>query len=350
MSGLNKQELQLVFDYCIGVATQQETSEAQRLISSDPQAAKLHLQLTMALRPLGALEPERCPEYLSERTVTRLNNLARAGAYALEKLLSQEQMRRTTVRSGFWRNLAEVAAMAAVIILFAGISIPSLNSARRQAWQVACQAQLGRIATAMTQYASDNDGSLPSVPMVAGAPWWKVGYQGQENHSNTRHLWLLVNCNYAEPADFVCPGRSQGRAVELHRVHVKKLLDFPARRNVTYSFRIMPGEKVRQLPDGHTVLMADLSPVFENICEELPTGLPATNSFAPVKLCEKLLRTNTVNHDGRGQNLMFADGRVVFSKQRIIGVSFDDIFTVKGKDCYTGCEMPASEDDMFLAP
>lgn len=350
MTLLSNEEKELIFDYCLGVASEERAAQAQQLVSSNPEATKLHSQFKNALEPLNSLQPERCPDHLAEGTVFRLNNLARSSQVELENLLAGEQHRQVAARRGFWRNFAEVAAVAAVIIFFASVSIPSLNAARQEAWKTYCQAQLGRIATAMTQYTSDNEGTLPSVATATGAPWWKVGYQGTENHSNTRHLWLLVKDSYAEPADFVCPGRSQGRAVGLHRVHVEKLLDFPSRRNVTYSFRIIPAERIKQLASGHRVLMADLSPIFEKSCKGFDGPLTAGNEFATVKLCKKLRNMNSRNHAERGQNVMFADGSVEFRKQRTTEISLDDMFTVRGKDSYRGCEMPASDDDVFLAP
>lgn len=350
MSLLTNEEKQLVFDYCFGLVSKERVAQAQELLSSKPDAAKLHRQLKQALKPLDSLEPQPCPAHLAEGTVFRLNNLARASQLGLEKLLAEEQRRPVAAKGGFWRNFAEVAAVAAMILLVAGVSIPSLRSARQMAWKMGCQSQLKRIATGMTQYALDHNGTLPAVATTAGAPWWKVGYQGAENHSNTRHLWLLVKSGYAEPADFVCPGRSQGRAVSLHRVHVKKLCDFPSRKNVMYSFRVIPAERIKQLANGHKVLMADLSPVFEQAYEKFRSRLHTNDQFTTVKLCEKLLKTNSKNHRGNGQNVMFADGSIEFKKQRAIGISLDDIFTVRGKDHYRGCEMPVSDDDIFLAP
>jgi len=350
MSLLSNEEKELIFDYCFGLASESQSVQVRELISSNPEAAKFHSQLDNILKPLESLEPQSCPEHLAEGTIFRLNNLARSGRVGLEKLLADEQARRASAGAGFWRNLAEVAAVAAVIVLFAGVSIPRLRAARQMAWQKRCKLQLARIARGMTQYASEHDNNLPVVSMPAGSPWWKVGYQGKENHSNTRHLWLLVKGGYAEPADFVCPGRSEGRAVGLHRVHVKNLCDFPSRRNVTYSFRIIPDENTRQLTAGSKVLMADLSPVFEKIYSDSQTQLPSADEFATIRLCDKLLNANSRNHYRLGQNVMFSDGSVRFKKDRTVGISLDDIFTVKGKDFYRGREVPRSEDDVFLAP
>ena len=89
--------------------------------------------------------------------------------------------------------------------------------------------------------------------------------------------------------------------------------------------------------------MADSNPLFE----ELPSDF--SKSFK-LRLTRKLLTLNSVNHNRRGQNVLFGDGRVEFLKTRHIGISEDDIFTLQHTDVYNGCEMPSCETDFFLAP
>lgn len=350
MSGMTNAEKELIFEYSFGLCSEQDAQRARELIKSHPEGDRLHRTVRSSVSPLDSFEAEACPDYLVERTLLALKNSVPPGHKGLEAVLAQQQARTVVERGGFWRNFAEMAAVAAVIVLFAGVSIPSLRNARQQAWRAICQSQLGRIAAAIGQYSADNGGELPAVAMSSGEPWWKVGYQGQQNHSNTRHLWLLVQGGYAEPADFVCPARSQGRAVGLNRVHVEKLLDFPDRRNVTYSFRLIPRTQMKRLPDGIDVLMADLSPVFDSACPAIENRRYNCDELGPVELCEELLRANSRNHNGRGQNVLFADGSVQFKEDRKVGISLDDIFTIRGRDCYYGREVPSSDDDVFLAP
>jgi len=91
------------------------------------------------------------------------------------------------------------------------------------------------------------------------------------------------------------------------------------------------------------VLMADLSPLFEKLPDDYTKSLR-------LRLDKKLLTINSNNHNRRGQNVLFGDGRVEFLKTRHIGISKDDIFTLQDTDIYQGCEVPSCETDFFLAP
>jgi len=345
MTLLNNQQKQLLFDYCIGLTSEKDTAEAQALISSNEEAAEIHSKLKAALAPLDSLEAESCPDDLAEGTIWRLNNFARSSQLQLQQLLATEQARKITAKSRFWRNLGEMAATAAVILGIAGVLFPPLNFARQKSWQARCQTQLGSIFQGLSNYISDYEGQLPAVATTTGAPWWKVGDQGKENHSNTRHIWLLVKLGYNNPADFVCPGRSQGRALQFDPSKAKNCNDFPARRYITYSFpiRCPKPQKGRMLIPK--VLMADLNTLFERLPRDY------SNSFK-LELSEALKTLNSSNHGRRGQHVLFGDGGVRFEETRRvrIGIEDDDIYTLQGIRIYKGTEAPTCETDAFLAP
>jgi hypothetical protein len=86
--------------------------------------------------------------------------------------------------------------------------------------------------------------------------------------------------------------------------------------------------------------MADWNPLFEELSDN-------SKQFN-LRLTKKLLTLNSINHNRRGQNVLFSDGRVEFLKTRFIGT--DDIFTLQDIDVYQGCEAPSCETDFFLAP
>jgi hypothetical protein len=345
MTELNNQQKQLLFDYCLGLTTEETTAEAKYLIASNKQAAEIYSKLKTALSPLKTLESESCPDSLAEGTIWRLNNVARSSHLRLEQLLADEQAKGITDKRRFWKNLGEIVATAAVIVLVAGVIIAPLNLARQKSRQLACLAQLQRIGEGLNAYRDDHDGQLPAVATTAGAPWWKVGYQGKENHSNTRHIWLLVKGGYVNPADFICPGRIQGlQTLQLPLSEVQNYNDFPSRRYVTYSFRvrcIKPGE---DSPSGQQVLIADLSPLFEKLPDDY------SKPFNPIQLNKDLLNLNSINHNRRGQNVLLCDGSAAFVKVRNVGTSEDDIFTLQDINSYEGVEVPSRETDAFLAP
>ena len=343
MTPLNDQQKQLLFDYCIGLTTEEEAAEAEALISSNEKAAEIHSKLRASLSPLDSLPAEPCPDDLAEGTVWRLNNLARSSQ--LQQLLTTEQGRGAVAKSTLWRGFGKRLAVAAIFMIVGSALITTWRVAsiyaRQNYWKQQCQMQLARIFQGISNYTSDHDGKLPMVATTAGSPWWKVGYQGKENHSNTRHMWLLVKGDYASPTDFMCPG-NQFQATQFKPSEIKIRNDFPSRRYVNYSFRIMRGKPVSGDMLGRRVLMSDLNPLFEK--------LPDFSDPLELRLSKELLTANSINHNRRGQNVLFCDGSVKFVKTRRIGIAEDDIFTLQDTNVYKGCEVPSREADAFLAP
>jgi prepilin-type processing-associated H-X9-DG protein len=342
MSPLNIEKKQLVFDYSIGLTSKDKTTEAEELISSSEEAAQIYTNLKAVLKPLDSLEPQLCKDDLVEITIRRVNNLANLGQKHLQKLLAEEQNRKV-VRIGFRRNLIEMAAIAAAIMLIVGVLVPTLSVARQRSWQQRCKRQMVSIFQGLRNYISDHDGQSPAVASTAGAPWWKIGDQGSENHSNTRHIYLLPKGGYVDISNFACPGCKEDKPLELDDSQIKRLKDFPGRIYVNYSFQIRCNKTHRGKLLCRKVLMADRNPLFEQMPEDFTKQLK-------LQLNRALLTLNSNNHNRRGQNVLFGDGSVEFLKTRFIGISVDDIFTLQDTDIYQGCEVPSCETDFFLAP
>ncbi len=342
MSPLNNEQKQLLFDYCIGLTSEKETAEAEALISTNKEAAEIHSRLKAAIAPLDSLEPEPCPNKLVEHTILRVNNLSDSSQRQLQQLLASEQTRKVVTKSQLWWNLGKIAAAAAVFMLIIGVLVPTLGVARQRYRRQRCQMQMGGIFRGLSNYISDHDGQSPAVATTAGAPWWKVGDQGDENQSNTRHIYLLPKGGYVELSNFVCPGYKGEKTLKLNDSQIKRLKDFLNRSYVTYSFQI----RCQRTRSGkllcRKVLMADWNPLFEQ--------LPDFSRQLKLQLNRKLLTLNSINHNRHGQNVMFGDGHVRFLKTRFIGIAKDDIFTLQDTDVYQGCEVPSCETDFFLAP
>jgi prepilin-type processing-associated H-X9-DG protein len=349
MSPLNNEQKQLLFDYCIGLTSQKETAEAEALISSNKEAAKIHSKLKAALTPLDSLEPEPCPDELVEHTIWRVNKLADSSQRQLQQLLAGEQARKVVTKSQLWWNLGKIAAAAAVFMLIVGVLVPVLGAVRQKYWRQQCQMQMGGMGgvfQGLSNYMSDYDGQMPAVATIAGAPWWWVGNQGRENHSNTRHIFLLVKEGYVDISNFACPGCKGQKPLKLTDSQIKRLKDFPSRRYVTYSFQIRCHITGSGRLLCRKVLMADWNPLFEKL-PKLPVDF---SRQLQLQLNRKLLTLNSINHNRGGQNVMFGDGHVTFLKTRFIGIAKDDIFTLQDTDVYQGCEVPSCEADSFLAP
>jgi len=347
MTPLNDRQKQLLFDYSLGLTSENESTEAEALIASSEEAVEVYQSLQRALAPLDSLEVEPCPDDLTDRLFARVEAApAQAAPSRLQDLLAAEQSGRRTIRVPLWRNWTEVLAAAAAIVLFVGILFPAVGRMRGHYQRSQCSANLNSIYGGLRNYVSDHDGLLPAVAMTPGSPWWRVGYQGQENHSNTRQVWLLPKLGYMDPSRFLCSGRPDGRRLSFDGFNIRNFNDFPSRAYMHFSIRIpYPGSNSRGLA-GKGVFMADRNPLSEDLPSD-PSGL------CRLQLCEKVMTSNSRNHNNRGQNALFYDGSVEFTRTRHPSFSDDDMYILKGMVCGTevrGCERPVSDLDIFLAP
>jgi prepilin-type processing-associated H-X9-DG protein len=350
MAKLTNPQKELIFDYCAGITSEEQTAEAKKLISSNPEAAEIHAKITAAFAPLDTLEEDLCPEELVEGTIWRLSNAARSSQLKLQQLLKDEQARTVSAKTWYWKDLVKRVANAAVFMIVGGLLISTynvgINVARQKATDNSCKWQLGQMGIGINNFKADHNGQMPAVAMATGAPWWKIGDRSDENNSNTRHMWRLVKEGYVDPGEFVCPGRKQGLRVEkvyLNIPYIENLNDFPDRRYVTYSLRIMCKKNQQEKMAGQHALIADLNPLFEI----LPHNY---NSPLNLELTKDLLEANSINHGRRGQNILFCDGSARFVRKRVIGIVEDDIFTLQDTQVYKGDERPSCETDAFLAP
>jgi len=358
MKTLSKQEQDVLLDFYFDCASQAEAEVARHLLDTNRGAQEFYNKLNhslSALENLDAQEHSSCPEHLVEQTLQKLYSHQSSepsqesfSTVKLGQLLAGESEKIVTKRPSFWRSIGEAASVAAAFAILSGLFVPVTRQMRAQAWQTACQANLGSVSRGISEYAGDNRGLLPAVATTAGNPWWKVGSTEPQNQSNTRHVWLLVKGNYVKPQAFICPGSCRSRNMpNIEAEKIKSLPDFPDRRYITYSFKLICDTNKAVLSSSSTPLMSDINPIFET-CFKTP-GDYSKSGFEAVKLSEKLLKANSSSHRGRGQNVMFSDGTIKFTSQRVFQQN-DDIFTLQNQDTYQGTETPGSDADVFLVP
>jgi prepilin-type processing-associated H-X9-DG protein len=338
MSSLYNEHKQLLFDYCIGLTTQEQSEKAKLLISSNEEASLLYSKMKAVFSPLESIAIEECPDDLVELTMLRINNLPGPNR-KLEELLTAEQNKKVPIKIGFLRNFSEIAAIAAAIIIITGILLPTFGYARQKYYQQQCAASFSDIFKGYHSYISDNDGRGPSVQRAKGSNWLK--------ESNTSHMYPLVVKDYVEPSKFICPCKRQNNWSAADKKRFKEYLsnyrnytDFPDRTYCTYSFPVMCQKEAGGRLSCRRVIMADSNPIFAQ--------LPGNSPSIVVELKQDQLQINSYNHNNRGQNILFGDGHVNFIRDRQIG--HDDIYTLQDTDVYQGNETPSCSTDIFLAP
>ncbi len=70
---LRRDELELIFDCCVGIATSEQFDNGRQLIADNPEAADFCAAVQESLGPLDSCEVETCPDDLVEKTMARVN-------------------------------------------------------------------------------------------------------------------------------------------------------------------------------------------------------------------------------------------------------------------------------------
>lgn len=281
-------------------------------------------------RALGAIVSQtpgvRASEDLSERV---LDAIARA----------QEPIRLEARRMRI--RLADLVSIAALLLIGASLVLPVVGAVRDQQNQAMCANNMLASALGLSNYAADNDGSLPVVSAgFSGGPWWNVG---DPRSSNSANLFLLARGQYVAMDDLACAG---------NRLAPTLLADASARDwrgldEVSYAYRIMRGGRAAHWSEPRRfVVMSDRSPVV----------VRAVRGYAIDP------RENSPNHEGRGQEILLSDGSVRWLDSPMVTARDnlwlprpieDAIRRFEGEapaDTLSGYESPASLEDAFVGP
>ena len=334
------EQKQLLFDYCLGLTSEKETAEAELMINFKTEASEMHVKLKSVLTPLEQLKPEPCPDVLAEQTIKKLKQHADTN----RQLQVHEQITTVTTKANFLRNFGRIFLRAAAVIIIAAIIIPPISHGRSIYRKHICQKRLGSISQNIDQYSNDYNGEIPVLGITKDEPWCKVGYQGKENHSNTRNLFLLLKLGFTnDPEKFLCPGNKQSKLAKFDISQAKNYNDFPTRKHINFSFRVMCSPSRKKSMLGGQPLVADCNPVFESASGD-------HLKHFEIHLDKGLSTRNCSNHNRRGQNVLYGDGHAEFKKTRYNGIPQDDIFTLQNVKVYRGFERPSCMTDPFLAP
>lgn len=265
------------------------------------------------------------------------------------------------------------------LALLIAILLPSLSRARELAKRAVCAANLRGIGQSIHIYSNDNMEWFPhhyyetTYRQTAdrrehGVHW--VGTMGsndflkitentarkspKRNHPS-RSLFLLVIQGSSTTKQFICPSSGDGEdelrnsvaGLEIAAQPGINRFDFQGYNALSYGYQLPYGEKARphQILDVRMAFMADKGPYYA----AGGPGLAGTNTVRdkrsnvnpPANWVQRgargILTTgvddwrpyNSRNHNGEGQNVLYADVHVGFNKKPIVGVNNDNIYTIQ---------------------
>jgi hypothetical protein len=175
----------------------------------------------------------------------------------------------------------------------------------------------------------------------------------------TSSWYLLIKYAGATPKSFVCKADKGARAFKLSATHeyrrfvvkgvgLKDIFDFgnnyggflPGMRS-SYAYH-MPYTDQGGISLAITDMFGPRSPVAAD-----------RNPHLDKNAVEPELTSNSVSHGGRGQNVLYKDGRVKFQRTVTVGIAGDNIYTYGGgpegtPPAANGHGAPATRTDAYL--
>lgn len=299
-------------------------------LAQEPEFRALYDDIARALAAMRLAPELEPPADLAARTMARIESLRKT-----EALVAREELhRRTFFRPTF--SMRELGAVAAAAIVLAAVFVPSIYKARQQAATDLCASQEAQIGAAASTFANANNGYLPAAS--AGQGQW-LPADGRRAFSNSAGPFKLVVAGYVPPSMFQCPAVSGGSAAGF--VLQAGMNDFPNAKFISYSYQYALGSSGLGF---NNPILAKVAKDMAILADETP--LFADGRFRP----ERLNTPDSLNHGGRGQNVLYLDMHVNWAQTPNVGVGGDHIYLVKGVTNYRGDEAPADLTDTFLLP
>lgn len=225
-------------------------------------------------------------------------------------------------------TLTDVLVVLLVLVPMAGgYNAYLVAKAREPAYRVRCASNLRQIGQGLQMYANENKGNFPrarydgqgATPTEYSRPQSAdpFGADGPGPNDVTAALFLLLRTQDLSSESFLCPTAASGTAWDYGGRPVAQVSNFPGRQYLGYSYinpyptpaAMAAGFKVNHTLTSDFAIAADMNP-----------GGAAVVSVNPQSPRPQMAAGNSRNHNGDGQNVLFADGGVEFHNTPFCGM------------------------------
>jgi len=252
-------------------------------------------------------------------------------------------MSKHALRRGKGFTLVELLVVIGIIALLISILLPSLNKAREMANRVKCMANIRSIGQAIALYTAETKGQWPrtlysgdtdkeasvSFDNSAGTASVDPFTAGSTENDVTQAIFLILRTQEIGSEVFTCASTTQTKDIYSTTVGVSAAnkLSFSKADNLGFSMtNPYPNATAKTAgykwnsggPSPEFAIMADLNPGKNT---KYDAGLPTPAS--PLKDKQK---GNSPNHNGVGQNVLFADLHADWSQTPFCGQKNDNIY------------------------
>ncbi len=297
-------------EYVLNTLEEADLERFETFLRENPDAKNDLRKLQAALAPLSYdADPALPPAGLADRTLAYIETHVGAehatGARTLPKAPMAHGEGGIIGRS-WWRR-ADLVVAACLLLMSIGIVIPVIARLRgpsSSATLAACQNNLREFFAALTVY-RDAHKSYPDPQKEA--PYDVAGIV----------VPMLTEAGTLSPTVSIqCPGNGPHLACTVALRSIREMTDGEFRqvapllsRCYAYSLGYRDEEGKYHSPGGSLTLASAMIPLMAD-------RAPADGSDS-----------NSINHGGAGQNILFLDGSVRFANVRTVGFQADDIYT-----------------------